>query len=90
MRFLVDECTGPTVARWLREHEHDVFSVYEEARGMDDRDVVQKQLSRLGFSSPMIRISASESIESASHTEELSSYGSRTSVLPSRSTSCVS
>jgi predicted nuclease of predicted toxin-antitoxin system len=42
MRFLVDECTGPTVARWLREHEHDVFSVYEEARGMGDRDVVQK------------------------------------------------
>jgi len=24
MRFLVDECTGPTVARWLREHEHKV------------------------------------------------------------------
>ena len=42
MRFVVDECTGPAVARWLREHEHDVFSVYEEARGMDDRDVVQK------------------------------------------------
>ena len=42
MRFLVDECTGPTVARWLREHEYDVFSVYEEARGMDDRDVAQK------------------------------------------------
>jgi len=42
MRFLVDECTGPAVARWLREHKHDVFSVYEEARGMDDRDVVQK------------------------------------------------
>lgn len=34
MRFLVDECTGPAVARWLREHQHDVFSVYEEARGM--------------------------------------------------------
>ena len=42
MRFLVDECTGPAVARWLREHEHDVFSVYEEARGMDDRDVIHK------------------------------------------------
>ncbi len=42
MRFLVDECTGPAVARWLREHEHDVFSVYEEARGMDDSVIVQK------------------------------------------------
>lgn len=34
MRFLVDECTGPAVARWLRDQQHDVFSVYEEARGM--------------------------------------------------------
>ena len=33
MRFLVDECTGPAVARWLREQSHDVFSVFEEARG---------------------------------------------------------
>lgn len=42
MRFLVDECTGPAVARWLREQKHEVFSVYEEARGMDDDDVIQK------------------------------------------------
>ena len=42
MRFLVDECTGPALAQWLREHGHDVFSVYDEARGMDDPDVVQK------------------------------------------------
>ena len=42
MRFLVDECTDPTVARWIREQGHEVFSVYEEARGMTDDDVVQK------------------------------------------------
>lgn len=42
MRFLVDECTGPAVARWLRALKHDVFSVYEEARGIDDDDVIQK------------------------------------------------
>ena len=42
MRFLVDECTGPTVARWLRNQGHEVFSVYEEARGMDDNDIIQK------------------------------------------------
>jgi predicted nuclease of predicted toxin-antitoxin system len=42
MRFLVDECTGPAVARWLREQKHEVFSVYEEARGIDDDDVIQK------------------------------------------------
>jgi predicted nuclease of predicted toxin-antitoxin system len=42
MRFLVDECIGPAVARWLREQKHEVFSVYEEARGMDDDDIIQK------------------------------------------------
>lgn len=31
MRFLVDECTGPAVARWLLERGHDVYSVYDEA-----------------------------------------------------------
>lgn len=40
MRFLVDECTGPAVARWLRSQSHDVFSVYEDARGMPDEDVL--------------------------------------------------
>ena len=42
MRFLVDECTGPAVARWLQERGHDVFSVFDEARGMDDDNVVRK------------------------------------------------
>ncbi len=42
MRFLVDECTGPAVARWLRRQGHEVFSVYEEARGMEDVDIIRK------------------------------------------------
>jgi len=42
MRFLVDECTGPGVAKWLRMQNHDVISVYDEIRGADDRDVIQK------------------------------------------------
>ena len=41
MRFLLDECTGPAVARWLRDQQHDVSSVYEEARGIDDDDVIR-------------------------------------------------
>ncbi len=45
MHFLVDECTGPAVARWLREQKHEVFSVYEEARGMDDDDVMAKAVT---------------------------------------------
>ncbi|MBE9047258.1 DUF5615 family PIN-like protein [Pleurocapsales cyanobacterium LEGE 10410] len=42
MRFLVDECTGVRVADWLREQGHEVFSVYQEARGITD-DVIIKQ-----------------------------------------------
>jgi predicted nuclease of predicted toxin-antitoxin system len=41
MRFVVDECTGPVVARWLCEGGHDVYSVYDEARGLDDGNVLQ-------------------------------------------------
>ena len=42
MRFLVDECTGPTVARWLSGQGYEVFSVYEQARGMDDETIILK------------------------------------------------
>jgi predicted nuclease of predicted toxin-antitoxin system len=42
MRFIVDECTGPQVARWLREQGHEVFSVYDEARGMKDDSIIEK------------------------------------------------
>jgi predicted nuclease of predicted toxin-antitoxin system len=42
MRFLVDECTGPAVARWLRSQNHEVFSVFEEARGLDDDTLIRK------------------------------------------------
>lgn len=42
MRFLVDECTGVVVARWLSEQGHEVFSVYEEARGIDDDEIITK------------------------------------------------
>jgi len=42
MRFLVDECTGPAVARWLRSQHHEVFSIFEEARGMGDDDIIKK------------------------------------------------
>jgi len=42
MRFLVDECTGPAVARWLRDCGFEVFSVYDEARGISDDAVLEK------------------------------------------------
>jgi predicted nuclease of predicted toxin-antitoxin system len=42
VRFLVDECAGPAVGRWLRRLGHEVFSVYEEARGAADEDILRK------------------------------------------------
>jgi len=41
MKFLVDECTGPAVARWLEQRGHDVFSVYDETRGIDDNKIIE-------------------------------------------------
>lgn len=46
MKFLVDECTGPTVARWLRQQGHDVFSVYDQARGMPDDEIIQMAVAQ--------------------------------------------
>ena len=42
MRFLVDECTGPRVAAWLVSQGHQVFSVFDEARGIEDEEVIRK------------------------------------------------
>ena len=42
MRFLVDECAGPKVAEWLRGRGHEVFSVFEQSRGMEDEEVIKK------------------------------------------------
>jgi predicted nuclease of predicted toxin-antitoxin system len=45
MRFLVDESTGPVVADWLASQGHEIFSVYQSARGMNDDEIVQKAFS---------------------------------------------
>jgi predicted nuclease of predicted toxin-antitoxin system len=42
MRFLVDESSGPKLALWLREQGHEVYSVYEQSRGISDAEVIQK------------------------------------------------
>jgi len=49
MRFMVDGCTGPAVASWLRDQHHDVFSVFDEARGMSDEDIIRKAFANSGF-----------------------------------------
>ena len=42
MRFLVDECTGPNAAAWLRGQGYEVFSAYEQSRGADDEVLLEK------------------------------------------------
>ena len=42
MRFLVDECTGPKVAAWLHSQGHEIFSVFDDARGIEDEEVLRK------------------------------------------------
>ncbi len=42
MRFLVDECIGPAVARWLSEQGHDVVSIYEDSRGSSDETILAR------------------------------------------------
>ena len=45
MQFLVDECVGPSVVRWLRESNHDVASAYEDCRGWEDERILEKAYS---------------------------------------------
>jgi predicted nuclease of predicted toxin-antitoxin system len=40
MDFLVDECLGPIVARWLRNEGYDAVSIFEVARGFVDEDIL--------------------------------------------------
>jgi predicted nuclease of predicted toxin-antitoxin system len=41
MKFVVDECAGPTVAKWLRQEGHDLISIFDDARGADDDHVLE-------------------------------------------------
>ncbi len=42
MRFIVDECTGPWISKWLIESGHDVFCIFTQARGLDDVNILNK------------------------------------------------
>ena len=42
MKFIVDECTGPKVAKWLKSIGHEIFSVHDESRGVDDETIINK------------------------------------------------
>ncbi len=45
MKFLVDECTGPKVARWLTENGYDVYSIADQSPGWTDREVLEKAVT---------------------------------------------
>ncbi len=42
IKFLVDECTGTNVAKWINEQGFDVFSVFDELRGASDKEILEK------------------------------------------------
>lgn len=41
MKFIVDECTGPTVAKWLKTEGHDSVSVSPDKKGISDKEVLK-------------------------------------------------
>lgn len=41
MRFLVDECTGSRVARWLVDNGFEALSVFDDMRGVDDISLLE-------------------------------------------------
>ena len=45
MKFIVDECTGPAVAQWLRDQGHEAVSVFDNFKGIDDDEVIAKATS---------------------------------------------
>ncbi len=42
MKFLIDECIGTSVAKWLREQGYDTVSILEFSPGIPDEAVLHK------------------------------------------------
>ena len=42
MRFLVDDCTGSTVAEYLKQKGYEVISVFDDFRGATDDFLLEK------------------------------------------------
>jgi len=41
MKFIVDECTGPTVANWLISEGYDVLSISPDRKGISDKEILK-------------------------------------------------
>jgi predicted nuclease of predicted toxin-antitoxin system len=40
-KFIVDECTGPFVAQWLKSKGYTVLSIYEDLPGLKDIEILK-------------------------------------------------
>jgi predicted nuclease of predicted toxin-antitoxin system len=58
MRFLVDECTGTSVANWLKKENHEVYSVFEQWRGASDESILEKCHLKITYLLPLTKILA--------------------------------
>jgi predicted nuclease of predicted toxin-antitoxin system len=41
MKFIVDECTGPMVARWLVAEGYDILSISLDRKGISDKEILE-------------------------------------------------
>jgi predicted nuclease of predicted toxin-antitoxin system len=41
IRFIVDECTGPLVAKWLLSKNYQVLSIYDNFKGIKDFEILR-------------------------------------------------
>ncbi len=41
MKFIVDECTGPTVAKWLASEGHNILSISPDRKGISDKEILK-------------------------------------------------
>lgn len=42
LKFLVDECAGPNLAKWLIDKGYEVYSVYDKNPGLSDETIIKK------------------------------------------------
>ncbi len=41
MKFIVDECIGPSLANWLKQNNYDAISVYDSLQSSNDKVVLE-------------------------------------------------
>lgn len=49
MKFIVDESTGPAIAKWLAGSGYEIFSVHNQLRGASDETILKKAIEEEWF-----------------------------------------